>query len=58
MRSVESLFRAIEMAKRLYVGNLKYTVDFRSTYATLLDQWMHIEPEPIVNGKFEQFALV
>ena len=24
--SVESLFRAIEMAKRLYVGNLKYTV--------------------------------
>jgi RNA recognition motif-containing protein len=23
---VESLFRAIEMAKRLYVGNLKYTV--------------------------------
>jgi RNA recognition motif-containing protein len=26
LRSVESLFRAIEMAKRLYVGNLKYTV--------------------------------
>ena len=25
-RSVESLFRAIAMAKRLYVGNLKYTV--------------------------------
>ena len=24
--SMESLFRAIEMAKRLYVGNLKYTV--------------------------------
>ena len=24
--SVESLFEAIEMAKRLYVGNLKYTV--------------------------------
>jgi RNA recognition motif-containing protein len=26
LRSVESLLRAIEMAKRLYVGNLKYTV--------------------------------
>src|SRR6516165_2627841 len=25
-RPVESLFRAIAMAKRLYVGNLKYTV--------------------------------
>jgi RNA recognition motif-containing protein len=25
-KSVESLFRAIAMAKRLYVGNLKYTV--------------------------------
>jgi len=42
----------------LTLGNLKYTVDFRSTYATLLDQWMHIEPEPIVNGKFEEFAIV
>jgi uncharacterized protein (DUF1501 family) len=45
-------------ASDLTLGNLKYNVDFRSTYATLLDQWMHIESEPIVNGKFEEFAIL
>ena len=42
----------------LTLGNLKYTVDFRSTYATLLDRWLQIEAEPIVNGKFEEFAII
>jgi uncharacterized protein (DUF1501 family) len=42
----------------LTLGNLKYNVDFRSAYATLLDQWMHIESGPIVNGKFEEFAIL
>jgi uncharacterized protein (DUF1501 family) len=42
----------------LTLGNLKYNVDFRSTYATVLDKWMQIESEPIVNGKFEEFAIV
>jgi uncharacterized protein (DUF1501 family) len=42
----------------LTLGNLKYNVDFRSTYATILDRWMHIEAEPIVNGKFEEFVIV
>jgi len=45
-------------ASDLTLGNLKYNVDFRSTYATILDQWMKIEAEPIVNGKFEEFAIV
>jgi uncharacterized protein (DUF1501 family) len=44
--------------KDLTLGNLKYNVDFRSAYATILDRWMQIEPEPIVNGKFEEFAIV
>jgi uncharacterized protein (DUF1501 family) len=33
-------------------------VDFRSTYASVLDRWMSIDAQPIVNGKFEEFALV
>jgi uncharacterized protein (DUF1501 family) len=37
---------------------LKYNNDFRSTYSSILEQWMGIESNPIVNGKFEQFALV
>lgn len=42
----------------LTLGNLKYSVDFRSTYATILDRWMHIDAKPIVNGTFEEFAIV
>jgi uncharacterized protein (DUF1501 family) len=42
----------------LTLGNLKYNVDFRSTYATVLDKWMQIESAPIVNGKFEEFPIV
>jgi uncharacterized protein (DUF1501 family) len=42
----------------LTLGNLKYHVDFRSTYATILDRWMSIDSQPIVNGKFEEFAIV
>jgi len=45
-------------ADDLTLGNLKYNVDFRSTYATLLERWMKLEAAPIVNGSFEQFALV
>ena len=29
-------------------------MDFRGIYSTILDQWMHLDPVPIVNGKFEQ----
>jgi len=42
----------------LTLGNLKYNVDFRSTYASVLDRWMNIDAQPIVNGKFEEFAIV
>jgi hypothetical protein len=42
----------------LTLGNLKYNVDFRSAYATLLERWMSIEAPPIVNGRFEELALV
>jgi uncharacterized protein (DUF1501 family) len=45
-------------ADDLTIGNLKYNVDFRSAYATILEKWMGIDSQPIVNGKFEEFALV
>lgn len=41
----------------LTLGNLKYNVDFRSAYASILENWMQIESAPIVNGKFEEFAI-
>jgi uncharacterized protein (DUF1501 family) len=37
-------------------GDLHFNNDFRCTYATLLEQWLGLEPASIVNGRFEQFA--
>ena len=36
-------------------GDLHFNNDFRMTYSTLLDRWFGIDPEPIVNGRFQQF---
>lgn len=33
-------------------GNLKYTTDFRSLYATLLDKWLLASSETILGGKY------
>ncbi len=39
-------------------GDLHFNNDFRMTYATLLDRWFHLDPDPIVNGRFEQFEFL
>ena len=33
--------------------NLKFTVDFRSVYSTVLEQWLGLDAEPMVFGKYE-----
>jgi uncharacterized protein (DUF1501 family) len=33
-------------------GDLKFHTDFRSVYATVLKQWLHVEPEAILGRKF------
>lgn len=38
-------------------GDLRSNNDFRSTYSTILDQWLGLDALPIVNGHFEQFPL-
>ena len=43
--------------KDLFDGDLRYTNDFRSTYSTVLEQWLGVDPEPVVNGRFEQFGM-
>jgi uncharacterized protein (DUF1501 family) len=35
-------------------GNLKFGMDFRSLYSTILDDWLGLNPAPIVNGTFEK----
>ena len=35
-------------------GNLLHTVDFRSVYATILEQWLGLESTPLIGGSYEQ----
>jgi len=41
-------------AGKLMEGDLHYNNDFRGTYATLLERWLHLDCKPIVGGTFEQ----
>jgi uncharacterized protein (DUF1501 family) len=36
-------------------GDLYFNHDFRSIYSTVLEQWLKVNPDPIVNGHFDQF---
>jgi uncharacterized protein (DUF1501 family) len=42
----------------LLEGDLRFNVDFRGVYATLIEQWLGLDPVPIVGGNYEQLALV
>jgi uncharacterized protein (DUF1501 family) len=35
-------------------GNLKFNLDFRSVYSTILEEWFSLDANPIVNGNFER----
>src|SRR5579885_2001575 len=36
----------------LDMGDLKFGIDFRSVYATVLERWMGVKSEPILGGQF------
>ncbi len=38
-------------------GDLATTVDFRSVYATVLDQWLHSDANQILGGNYERLRL-
>ena len=39
-------------------GNLRYTVDFRSVYASILDNWLGAPAEEILGQRYERLPLV
>ena len=43
---------------KLLEGDLHFNNDFRSIYTDLLENWMGMDAQPIVNGVFEKFNLV
>jgi uncharacterized protein (DUF1501 family) len=39
-------------------GDLKHAIDFRSVYATLLDQWLGVDSRAVLGGKFDHVPLL
>jgi len=42
----------------LHDGDLIHTVDFRSVYASVLENWLHAPVEPILKRKFSTLPFV
>jgi uncharacterized protein (DUF1501 family) len=42
----------------LFEGDIKYNVDFRNVYASVLENWLHTKSVPILGRQFEPLALV
>ncbi|MCI0440252.1 MAG: DUF1501 domain-containing protein, partial [Chloroflexi bacterium] len=49
-----SEYPALESDRWAKGEDLEHTIDFRGVYGTLLEQWLGLEPEPIVGGTYEQ----
>jgi uncharacterized protein (DUF1501 family) len=47
-------YPSLEPSKQEEGGNLKHNMDFRSVYATILEDWMGLNPTPIIGGSFEK----
>jgi len=45
-------------AQDLFEGDIKYTVDFRSVYAGVLESWLKVQSAPILGRQFEPLQLV
>lgn len=39
-------------------GDLKFSIDFRRVYATLLEKWLQADPAQILSSRFEPLAIV
>lgn len=39
-------------------GDLKFKIDFRQVYATLLDRWLHVPSREVLRGQFDQLLFL
>ena len=49
-----SEYPPLDPGKWLNGEDLAHTIDFRGVYGTVLEQWLGLDPSPIVGGSFEQ----
>ena len=47
-------YPSLELGDQEEGGNLKFNLDFRSVYSTILEDWFSLDPTPIVGGNFER----
>ena len=50
-----SEYPSLAPADWLFGEDMAHTIDFRSVYSTILNQWMGLDPVDIVGGQYEQF---
>ena len=46
-------YPSLEPGKQEPGGNLKSSMDFRSVYTSIVEDWLHLDPVSVVGGKFE-----
>ena len=51
-------YPSLEPSEQEEGGNLKSSMDFRSVYTTILEDWMHLDPVPIVGGNYEKIPFL
>lgn len=54
----KGLINAMPDLNDLNEGDLKYTVDFKSVYATLLHKWLEADDKAILGKKFDQMNFI
>ena len=55
---VYGAYPSLEPSEQEEGGNLKSLMDFRSVYTTILEDWMHMDPVPIVGGNYEKIPFL
>ena len=47
-------YPSLEPSKQEEGGNLRYNLDFRCVYSTILEDWLGLNPVPIVGGNYDR----
>ena len=42
----------------LLEGDLQFNIDYRGVYGSMIENWLHLDPIPVVGGNFEQLEFV
>ncbi len=51
-------YPSLEPGQQEEGGNLRYSMDFRSIYTTIVEDWFRMDANPIVGGSFEKVSFL